>query len=223
VSGLASGVSSATASQLNYDGNVEYLIDLQPFDAELATQIEALFPDLPVLVVGQGIVARPIDDGAVARLPRWRTPSWSGPNSAMAQALVLVQADLDAAGLADHVMSYEVAGGTEDDPVVNVASRGAWTEDGLYLASEELAEVIVNVAGEAARGLVQGDGLYWPTCPIHGGRARARASAEKTAVWMCEQRDGPSHVLVMIGQLQELVSPGGSSPLWRTLDELPRP
>jgi hypothetical protein len=222
LSGLVSASRSATATQLSNEDNVEYLIDLSPFEAELAEQIEALFPDLPVFVIAQGIVASPIKDGAGARFPRWQPPSWSGPNHAMVQALLLVQADLDAAGLAEHVMSYAVAGGTEEHPVVNVGSRGTWTEDGLLFGSDALVEVIVDVASEAARGLVQRDGLYWPTCPLHGGRTRATASLEQTAVWMCEQRDAPSHVLATIGKLQELGAVGGSTPLWRTLDQMPR-
>jgi hypothetical protein len=40
---------------------------------------------------------------------RWQPPAWSGPSPTMVQALDLVQADLDASGLGDHVMKYEVA------------------------------------------------------------------------------------------------------------------
>jgi hypothetical protein len=141
----------------------------------------------------------------------------------MVQALDLVQADLDASGLADHIMKYEVAGGTEEDPVVNVGWRGTWTGDGLYLDSDDLAEVLANVASEAARGLVEHDGLYWPTCPAHGGRTRARASEGRGAAWMCEQRDGSAHEVALVGQLADFSGFDSPGPLWRTRDQLPSP
>ena len=140
----------------------------------------------------------------------------------MVQALNLVQADLDVSGLADHVMRYEVAGGTAEDPIVNVGWRGTWTGDGLDLDSDDLPKVLANVASEAARGLVERGGLYWPTCPAHGGRTRARAGEGRGAAWICERRGGSSHEVALIGHLAELAGSDNAGPFWRTLEQLPR-
>ena len=75
LSGLVTGAVSATASEMNYGDGVEFLIDLSPSEAALASQIEALFHDVPVIVVTQGIVSRPIEDGDIARFPRWEPPT----------------------------------------------------------------------------------------------------------------------------------------------------
>src|SRR3954454_9340416 len=100
-------------------------------------------------------------------------PVWSGPTEVMVKALVLVQRDLDAVGLGQYVMSYAVVGGSEEYPTVNVQWRGGWTSDAIDLEGDELAYVTADVAGQAAQGLIELEGVYWPTCPTHGVRARA--------------------------------------------------
>ena len=147
-------------------------------------------------------------------------PEWSGPREAMAHALELVQHDLNAAGLDRYVMSYAVAGGTRGEPIVNVQWRGTWTSDGLDVEADDLVDVTVEVAAHAAQGLVELEGVYWPTCPRHGTWTRAMVDHRRRAVWLCEKSGVAPHVLAKIGDL----TPGGSPHLLsRTLDELPPP
>lgn len=149
-----------------------------------------------------------------------KLPEWSGPTEAMAHALELVQRDLNAAGLARYVMGYAVAGGTPGEPIVNVQWRGTWTTDGLDLEAGDLADVTVDVAAQAAQGLVELESVYWPTCPLHRIWTRATVDQRRRAVWLCEKSGVAPHFLAEIGDL----APGElPQMLSRTLDELPPP
>jgi hypothetical protein len=150
-------------------------------------------------------------------------PAWSGPTVVMAQALELVQRDLDAAGLDRYVITYAVAGGSVAEPTVNVQWRGTWTSDGITLESDDLTYTSVEVAAQAAQGLVELEDVYWPTCPRHGVRARATVERRGRAVWWCKSGTAP-HVLSLIGDLDQAQRDGNHrGPLWRTLDQLPTP
>ena len=162
-------------------------------------------------------------------------PDWAGPTPVMAQALALVQADLDVAGLGHFQLSYaiagEIAGELGVEPIINVQWRGTWTSDGIDLDSDNLAEVTVDVAAQTAQGLVELEGVYWPTCPGHGVRAQARIDHRHEAVWECQQRGSSPHTVARIGGLGSTRSGRPSKnahrrkdgPLWRTLKELARP
>jgi hypothetical protein len=106
----------------------------------------------------------------------------------MTQALELVQRDVDAAGLDRYVMSYAVAGGSVEEPTVNIQWRGTWTSDGITVESDDLTYTSVEVAAQAAQGLIELEDVYWPTCPSHGVRARASVDQRGLAVCGVESR-----------------------------------
>jgi hypothetical protein len=139
----------------------------------------------------------------------------------MVQALHLLQADLDAAELHRFRLSFAVAGGVEGFPVVNVQWRGTWTGESVALDPDGLAESTVDVAGHTTQGLIELEGIYFPTCPTHKVRARAEQSARRAAVWTCHPHGHTPHELSRIGDLAVMRTRSRTDDrLWRSLNEL---
>jgi hypothetical protein len=152
-------------------------------------------------------------------------PLWTGPTPVMVQALGLVQDDLDVAGLDRFQLSYaRVHAFPANDIVVNVQWRGTWTTPGIDIEIDNLLDMAVEVGAHTAQGLVELEQVYWPTCPIHGVRARAVLDSRHEAAWRCKQRGSSTHIVARIGDLVSVPSRRGQSPvLWRTLDHLATP
>lgn len=153
----------------------------------------------------------------------YELPEWSGPTPVMVRALELVQADVDAAGLSFR-LSYEVAGGSGEYPIVNVQWRGTWTSDSIDLDTLDLADATVDVARQLTQGLIELEDVYLPTCPSHGNWASACLSHRRAAEWMCTKRGVTPHVLAAVGELQLIPAKIRSKgPLWRNLADLGPP
>ncbi len=155
------------------------------------------------------------------------TPEWDGPSPVLERALKIVQADLNAARLKGDGfrLSFAQAGWVvEDDPVVNVQWRGAWTEESIDIYATDLALAVVDVARHVAQGLIELEGIYLPTCPVHGIRAKAVLGDGHVAVWVCSKRGNTPHVLAPVGKLAEL-SAGlrRGTPLYLRLADLGSP
>jgi hypothetical protein len=150
--------------------------------------------------------------------------NWSGPTPVMLRALELVQADVDAAGLGAIRLSYALAGGTDEYPIINVQWSGTWTSDSIEIEAADLAVASVDVASHVAQGLIELEGVYLPTCPEHRKRASASLSPRHAAIWTCNKKGVTPHVLAPIGELQLIPAKFSSKgPLWRNLADLGPP
>lgn len=149
---------------------------------------------------------------------------WAGPSAVMLQALRLVQQDLDTVGLERIRLSFAVAGGSDEYPIVNVQWRGTWTSDSIDLDATDLAGVTADVAAQMAQGLIELEGIYMPTCPDHNNWASAGVSIGGSAVWACNKQGVTPHVLAAVGELDLIRTPRHRiAPLWRNLAELGPP
>ena len=150
--------------------------------------------------------------------------AWDGPTPLLVQALSLAQADLDAAGLTSLPLSFAQMGSYAGEPIVNVQWRGTWTSDSIEIGETDLAAAIVNVASHLTQGLIELEGIYWPTCPLHAVRAKASIDHRHRAIWNCDKRGVTPHQLAPIGELRELPTKiHKKGPLWRSLADLASP
>jgi hypothetical protein len=154
-------------------------------------------------------------------------PDWDGPSPVLERALAIVQADLNAAGLKGDGfrLSYAQAGwAVEDDPVVNVQWRGTWTEESIDIHATDIPLAVVDIARHVTQGLIELEGIYLPTCPVHAIRAKAVLGDGHIAVWVCSKRGTTPHVLAPVGKLAEL-SAGlrRGTPLYLRLGDLGPP
>jgi hypothetical protein len=146
----------------------------------------------------------------------------------MQQALERVQHDLDAAGLGQRVLRFALAGETFDDPIVILqwsgGRGGSHTDDVFDLGCDDAAMMTADVAEAAAQGLIEAEGLYWPTCPVHASRGKAALGEEHVAVWVCSKRGITPHALAPVGKLAELPAQlRHGTPLYLRLSELGSP
>jgi len=150
--------------------------------------------------------------------------SWAGPTPLLEQALSLVQADLDAAGLTALRLSFAQADSNGPEPIINVQWRGTWTSDSIEISESNLDTAVVDVAAHVTQGLIELEGIYWPTCPLHGKRAKPAVDHRRQATWSCDKRGVTPHQLALIGKLHELPKKIRSKgPLWRSLADLGSP
>jgi hypothetical protein len=156
--------------------------------------------------------------------PDFDEVAWAGPTPLLEQALSLVQTDLDAAGLASLCLSFAQAGSYDDGPIVNVQWRGTWTSDSIEIGETDLNAAVVDVASHVTQGLVELEGIYWPTCPLHGVRAKPVIDHRRRAIWNCNKRGVTPHQVAPIGKLPELPKKTrNKGPLWRSLADLASP
>lgn len=114
-----------------------------------------------------------------------------------------------------------MTGGPSVRPLVNVRWRDGGSHDGVDSEVHDRAEGRVDVAGLAAQGLIDAQGIYWPVCPTRDRRCRATEVVDQQAVWLFEQHSRAPHVLSQIGLLSEQETRGAR--LFRTLEQLGTP
>src|SRR5690242_9122853 len=104
------------------------------------------------------------------------------------------------------------------EQALSMVQRDTWTADEVDLELDESPAVAADVAEVVAQALIEREGIYWPTCPIHRRRVRATLDQGGKPTWTCQRRGAPVHSMAVIGELGlDTTGARHEGTWWRTL------